>query len=342
MPDSRFFRALGPLRLGALAEQSGARLGDGANPDALIADAAPLDAAGPQAIAYLDGGKPDALVATRAGAVFVRAADAARLPEGVAALIVSHPRAAFARAVPALFEERGFTPGAGLIDPTAVLEEGVRLSPGVVIGPDARIGAGALIGANAVIGPGVCIGRGGRIGAGVSIVCALIGDRVTILANSAIGQAGFGVAAGPAGTVDVPQLGRVILQDDVSIGALSAVDRGAFGDTTLGQGARIDNFCHIGHNCSIGRHVVMAAYAGVSGSVTIGDGVMFGGRVGIADHRTIGPGARLAAGAAVLNDVPAGETWGGYPARPARQWMRETATLSRLAARKPREGDGTP
>jgi UDP-3-O-[3-hydroxymyristoyl] glucosamine N-acyltransferase len=342
MADPRFFRALGPIRLGALAELSGARLGPGVSPDLLIDSAAPLDAGGPGAIAYLEGGKPDAAVATSAEAVFVRAEQAARLPAGAAAIFATHPRAAFATALAALFEERGFEPGAPSIDPSALLEEGVRLSPGVVIGAGARIGAGSVIGANAVIGPGVCIGRNCRIGPGVSIVCALIGDRVTILANSAIGQAGFGVAAGPSGTVDVPQLGRVILQDDVSIGALSAVDRGAFGDTTLGQGTRIDNFCHIGHNCTVGRHVVMAAYAGVSGSVTIGDGVMFGGRVGIADHRAIGQGARIAAGAAVLGDVPAGETWAGYPAKPARQWMRETATLTRLAVRKPREGDGTP
>ncbi len=218
------------------------------------------------------------------------------------------------------------------------MEESVSIGHGAVIGPGAWIGAGTEIGAGAVIGPGVAIGRDCRIGVGVSIRCALIGDRVHIHAGAAIGEPGFGAAPGPKGLVSLPQLGRAILQDEVRIGANSTVDRGAFGDTVIGERTKIDNLCHIGHNCRIGRDCVMAAYCGISGSVTIGDGCQLGGRVGTVDHITIGAGARIGAGAGVTKDVPAGETWAGYPARPFKDWMRQTAWLTR-ASGKARRGE---
>lgn len=331
MIDPRFYERLGPVAAARLAGDAEVR---GAG-DRLISGAASLDTAGADDLAFFQGKAPrDAEPpAVGAGALFVSPDQAERFAASGATLLVTRsPRAAFARAVALLVRERGFTPGADRIDPTADIEPGARLDPGAVVGPGAQIGADAHIGANAVIGPGVCIGRRTRVGPNAAISFALIGDDVAILGGAVIGQSGFGVAPGPAGPIDVPQLGRAVIMDRVTIGACSTVDRGAFGDTVIGEDAKIDNLSQIAHNVVVGRGVVMAAYAGISGSVRIGDGAMLGGRVGVADHRVIGARAQIAAGSGVLDDVPAGETWGGYPAKPLRRWVREGAWLSRAAA----------
>jgi UDP-3-O-[3-hydroxymyristoyl] glucosamine N-acyltransferase len=166
------------------------------------------------------------------------------------------------------------------------------------------------------------------------VLCALIGDRVVIHPGARIGQDGFGYLPGKSGHLKVPQICRVIVQDDVEIGAGATIDRGASRDTMIGEGTRIDNLVQIAHNVSIGRHCLIAGQAGISGSVTLGDHVMLGGQVGIADHLTIGDGAKIAAAAGVMHDVPAGERWVGAPAKPVREFFREVATLKRLAAKK--------
>jgi UDP-3-O-[3-hydroxymyristoyl] glucosamine N-acyltransferase len=231
-----------------------------------------------------------------------------------------------------LFEAGGISKSA-LVHPTARLENGVTIDPAAVIGPRAEIGAGTLIAVGAVIGPEVRIGRDCAIGANVTIVHALIGDRVIIHTGARIGQDGFGYLPGPRGHGKVPQVARVIIQDAVEIGANTTIDRGFIRDTVIGEGTKIDNLVQIAHNCEIGRHCVMAAFTGISGSVTVGDYVMMGGRVGIADNVIIGSGAMLAAGSAVLGNVPANTKWGGYPAIPAREWLKGVAVLRRLTRR---------
>jgi UDP-3-O-[3-hydroxymyristoyl] glucosamine N-acyltransferase len=337
LPDPRFFENLGPLTLGNIARLTGARApADRAS--LAVRGVSILERAGSDEVAFLaDARYGEALKATRAGACFVGETEARLAPSGCAVLIARFPQAAWAAAAGLLHRPRR-TEGGAAIDPTAFLESEVEVGPGVVIGPEARIGAGSTIGPGVAIGPGVVVGRDCRIGAHAVIGFALVGDRVNIFAGAVIGEPGFGAAAGGAGIVDIPQLGRVILQDGVTIGANSCVDRGAFGDTVVGENTKIDNLVQIAHNAEIGRNCVMAAFTGISGSVVIGDGCQLGGRVGAIDHVTIGAGARIAASSGVMSHVPAGETWGGTPARPIRQWLRETATLTRLAGRKTHGG----
>jgi UDP-3-O-[3-hydroxymyristoyl] glucosamine N-acyltransferase len=234
-----------------------------------------------------------------------------------------------------LYEANDIAQGS-TIHPTARLGSGITVDPGAVIGPRAEIGAGSIIAATAVIGPDVLIGRDCTIGAGCSIMHSLVGERVVIHPGCRIGQDGFGYIAG-ARQQKVPQTGRVIIHNDVEIGAGTTIDRGGIRDTIIGEATKIDNLCQVGHNVVIGRHCVIAAQSGLSGSVTLEDFVVLGGRVAISSHVTIGRGGRVAGGSGVMNDVPPGKTWGGYPARPRMQWMRQLVALTRLT----KSGDKT-
>lgn len=339
MTDPVFFRSHGPLALAAIGELTGASVPAG-KAGVVVSGAKPLDIAGPDDITFYESADYEKALAISDGAAcFVTEKLAGDLPKHIVPLITPKPYAAFVKTARALFADdlrplsivgtRGVDPEASVHE-EARLEDGVIVDPGAVIGPDAEIGAGTIVCANVVIGPNVRIGRDCSIGPGASITHALIGDRVIIHAGARIGQDGFGYIPGK-GHRKVPQLGRVIIQDDVEIGAGTTVDRGGGRDTVIGEGTKIDNLVQIAHNVSIGRHCILAAHAGISGSVTIGDGVMIGGKVGITDHVTIGNGAQLIAGSGVMHDIPARARWGGAPAKPLREHWRELLTLQRLA-----------
>jgi UDP-3-O-[3-hydroxymyristoyl] glucosamine N-acyltransferase len=348
MPD--FFKPNCELTTGAVAKLAAATVRDGDPLDRSIDNIAPLDTAGPSDVSFLDNSKYlDALARTRAGACLVAPRFAAEVPRAVVALVTSEPYRGFAAVARALFTD-ALRPSSlfgtsgraaeALVHPTARLEAGVTVDPFAVIGPRAQIGADTVIAAGAVIGPGVCIGRDCAIGAGASILCALIGDRVVIHPGARIGQDGFGYLPSPRGHQKIPQTRRVIIQDDVEIGANTTIDRGATRDTVIGEGTKIDNLVQIGHNCSIGRHCLIVSQVGISGSVTIGDFAMLGGQVGVADHIVIGAGAMIGARGGVMSNVPAGGRWAGYPAEPAGDWKRGVATLRRLVRRgRKAEGD---
>lgn len=332
MIDSRFYEVPRPLAASDIATLLGVAVTHG-DASRLVTSLAPADRAGAEDLAFVEEAA-HAATARRAGVVLA-SAEAAPGISGPAVIVTRHPRAAFARVAAQLVRLKQFERGQASIHPTAKIAATAELEPGVTVGAGAAIGAHVRIGANAVIGPGVQVGMKTSIGANAAVRCALIGDGVTLYPGVVIGEAGFGLAAGAAGASLTPHFGRVIIQNAVSIGANSCIDRGLLEDTVIGEGAHIDNLCHIGHNCRIGAHVVMAAFAGVSGSSEVGDGTQFGGRVGLKDHVKIGRGARIAAGAAVLSDVPAGETWAGYPSKPIKTWMRELAWLARAAQKRP-------
>jgi UDP-3-O-[3-hydroxymyristoyl] glucosamine N-acyltransferase len=237
-----------------------------------------------------------------------------------------------------LFGAQGVSPGA-TIHSTARLESAVMVDPGAVIGPESEIGSGTVIGPNVVIGPKVKIGRDCAIGAGASVMHALLGDRVILHPGCRIGQDGFGFLPTPTGAIKVPQLRRVIIQDNVEIGANTTIDRGQIRDTVIGEGTKIDNLVQIGHNVTIGRFCLLASQTGISGSTEVGDYVMMGGQVGISDNKKIGNGVVLAGRAGVTSDVPNNQRWGGFPARPVRDWLKAEAVLRQLARERGAAGE---
>ncbi|MFH1518806.1 MAG: UDP-3-O-(3-hydroxymyristoyl)glucosamine N-acyltransferase [Pseudomonadota bacterium] len=329
--DPRFYAPLGALTLGKIAELTGAALHGDASVEIKGVSASANGRAGD--LSFLDGdGKGDVPVSPEVSALIVNEANLKHVPDGIPYLVTHLPRHDHGLVAFSLFQPRHLVwSGNERISPDAKVHAGVILSPGAVIGPGATVGEGSVIGANAVIGPGVQIGRKCRIGANASVFCALLGDNVTLLSGARIGEAGFGVMGGPSGMEDAPHFGRVILQDHVTIGANTCIDRGVFDDTIIGERTKFDNLCQVAHNVVFGRGVVMAAFGGISGSVKIGDGTRMGGRVGIADHVRIGEGVSLAAASGVFRDIDDGGIWGGTPAKPHRQYLREVAWLQKNA-----------
>jgi len=341
--DGRFFSRTGPHSVRVLAGLVGAEAAD----ERLIFGVAPLQTAGPEDVSFLDNRRYASLLeATKAGAVIVHPDFGAKVPAGAVAIVTPEPYVAWAK-ISAFFHPfpeavPGIHPRA-IVDPAAEIDFTAEVGPGSYIGAGARIGAGTMIGALSVIEAGVVIGQKCRIHGRVVISHAIIGDRVTIYPGACIGQDGFGFAIGRAGFVPVRQLGRVLIGDGAEIGANSCIDRGSAQDTVIGPGVHIDNLVQIAHNVSIGANSVIVAQVGISGSTSIGDGVQIAGQAGLIGHLSIGKGAKIAAQSGVMTDIPAGAEIMGSPSQPIKTYLREVATLRKLASagRKPNKTGAT-
>jgi len=332
---SRFFRRSGPYPLAVVAN---AARGVADEAKLLVEGIAPLQTAGPSEISFLDNRRyVSALDQTMAGAVIVHPDLVARVPATAVAIVTSEPYAAWARVAALFFPMPPPCPG---IHRSAVVADGAVVDPTAEVGPltlietGAAIGPGCRIGPCAVIGRGVIVGRDCRIGAHVSLSHALLGARVYVYPGARIGQEGFGFAYTKDGFLSVPQLGRVILEDDVEVGANTTIDRGSSQDTVIGAGSRLDNLVQVGHNVVLGRCCVIVSQVGISGSTVIGDFVRVGGQAGFTGHLRIGDRAEIGAQAGVMSDVAPGAKVLGSPAQPIRDFFRQIAALRKLAKKQ--------
>jgi UDP-3-O-[3-hydroxymyristoyl] glucosamine N-acyltransferase len=317
----------------------GSVVGDGS---VMLAGVAPLDRAGERELTFLAHERYAPLLGScRAGAVLVSpelaeaASEAGEGQYGGCRIVVAQPYEAMLRAIPALYPPPPRRTG---IHPTAVIGHGVVLGEDVAIGPysvveeNAVLGDGTSVGSHCSIGRGVRVGAGSWLGDSVTLYPgAELGERVRLHAGVRVASDGFGYVQSGGEHVKIPHVGRCVLENDVEVGANSTIDRGSVDDTVIGAGTKIDNLVHVAHNVRIGRLCLIMAQVGIAGSVHIGDGCILAGQVGVSGHHDIGAGARLAAQAGVFGDIPAGETWSGYPARPHREALRAHAAFFKLA-----------
>lgn len=338
MADPRFFKVAGPFTLGRLAEITGSQLSDESAASREVSDVAALQDADGMKLSFLDNRKYlPAFKTTKAGACIVKPDFAAQAPAGVVCLINKNPYKAYALAAQAFYPEpavQDFRAPSAVIDPSAVIGKGCSIEHYAVIGKNVKIGNGCRIQSHAVICDGVEIGDGCDIGAHAYLTHCLIAQKVRLHPGVCIGRPGFGFAIDPAGFVSVPQLGRVIIEAGVEIGANTTIDRGAGPDTVIGAGSRIDNLVQLGHNVKTGKMCVIVAQTGISGSTQLGDGVITGGQAGLAGHLKIGSGTRIAAQSGIMRDIEPGSEVMGSPAVPLRQYMRQVALLSKMTDKK--------
>ncbi|MBN9670756.1 UDP-3-O-(3-hydroxymyristoyl)glucosamine N-acyltransferase [Roseibium aggregatum] len=341
MSEPRFFETPAPVSLSDIADWAEAEVARGEG-TLEITGVAPLEEAGPGSLVFFDNtAYLKQLETTTAAACLVGKRHKDKVPEGVALLVCADPYRSWAKVLAKLFpaamvpkdDVDPFVSERAAVDSQARLEPGVTVEPGAVIAAGAEIGTGTVIRANAVIGRGVKIGRDCVIGPNCSVQHSVLGNRVYFHPGVCCGQDGFGYAMGPQGHLKVPQVGRVIVQDDVEVGANTTIDRGANRDTIIGEGTKIDNQVQIGHNVVIGRHCVLVSQVGLSGSCTLEDFVAIGGQTGVRGHVTIGMGAQVAAVSVVGDDLAPGGRYGGAPAKPVKQWFREVAAVRKLAER---------
>lgn len=343
MADPRFFARHGPLSLARLAEIAGAEVRGAVDLDRAFSDVAPLESAGPQDVSFLDNRRyVSAFEGSAAGACLVAPDLVERAPRGMALLVTPSPYQGYARVATAFYPQPAVKPGrhaTAIIAASARIGDGTAIGPGAVIGEGVEIGRDCHISANAVIEDGVVIGDATTIGPNAFLSHCIIGRRCVFHAGVCIGNRGFGFAMTAEGFTDVPQLGRVLIEDDVEVGANSTIDRGAGPDTVVGAGSKIDNLIQIGHNVRLGRNCVLVAQSGIAGSTKLEDHVVVAAQAGLAGHLTIGKGARISAKSGVMRDVPAGQAVGGIPSMPLKEFFRLCTLWQRQLKAKGRRDD---
>ncbi len=339
MADKRFFSRSGPFALAKIAEVGQCQLyktvPSEISEGTMFFDVAPLEqAAGDQVSVFHNSKYSEELRNTKAGILILSSQNVESSPSNTPILISESPYRSFALIASAFYPQAFSTSMNSTNDrihPSAKLGTRCQIEPGVVIGENVEIGDNVSIAANTVIGKSVIIGDNTSIGANVTISHSLVGASVVIYPGARIGQAGFGFHMDESGHIQVPQLGRVIIEDGVEIGSNTTIDRGSLQDTVIGAGSRIDNLVQIAHNVQIGKGCVIVAQVGISGSTKIGDFSALAGQVGIAGHLNIGKRTRIAAQSGVMRDVDDGAAIGGSPAVTALQWHRQTVTLAKIA-----------
>jgi len=338
MPDLNFFKNIEPLSLEEIAKIAGAKIHSCEDNNKKFVGVAPIDSASTEEVTFLSNRKYSSeLMQSSAGACIMSTETLDKAPEGMDILVSDNPYASYAKIATAFYpvqndngniSEKAYIADSAEIGKNCNIEAGAFIGDNVVIGDDCYIGSGACINDN------VKVGNNCSIRHGVAISHSILGNDIILHPGVRLGQDGFGFATERGVHIKVPQLGRVIIKDDVEIGANSCIDRGAGPDTVIGHNTKIDNLVQIGHNVQIGRGCIIVSQVGISGSTKIGDYTVIGGQVGIAGHLTIGSMVTIAAQSGVMHSIEDKATVGGAPAIPIKDWHRQTVAIKKLLKKK--------